>query len=501
MLMKLLRLFFFFGGILFLFSACNHKKTELVWDKNFPALGSQSSPRTADLNGDGVLDIVIGAGENENQYSNQGILALDGQNGEILWQQEAPDQVFGSATFLDITEDGVPDVFIGGRSCHLKALNGKTGKVLWAYDYRQHTQDSVLQYARFNFYNSILVPDQNSDGLLDLLIQNGGNVKAAPHTTENRFPGVLMLLDSKTGAILAASAMPDGNESYMTPLYIVQPDGQEYIIFGTGGETLDGSLYSVLFADFKSGNLSSAKRLVSEIKHGFIAPPVAVDISQDGYLDIVAISHGSTVFAIDGKTQQVLWKQKIPETESSNTFAVGYFTSDDIPDFFTFVSKGEWPFNTGSVQILLDGKDGSIAYQAEMGCTGFSSPVVYDLNNDGRDEVILSINEFDCALGFANANSIAIKNKLIAIDFSKNAVYPIDELAEFKNVFSTPWIGDLDGDGYLDIIHCQYYHPSTIAILSFVGMRIKRISTSIPMRKPMVWGAYMGSDGKGVFVK
>ena len=43
------------------------------------------------------------------------------------------DQIFGSASFLDINRDGVPDVIIGGRAAELKAINGKNGKVLWAF--------------------------------------------------------------------------------------------------------------------------------------------------------------------------------------------------------------------------------------------------------------------------------------------------------------------------------------------------------------------------------
>jgi hypothetical protein len=51
-----------------LLSACNavasKEKSELIWNKNLPVIGSQSSPRTTDLNKDGVLDIVMGAGKN-----------------------------------------------------------------------------------------------------------------------------------------------------------------------------------------------------------------------------------------------------------------------------------------------------------------------------------------------------------------------------------------------------------------------------------------------------
>src|SRR6267378_76450 len=114
----------FIGFVALLFLVhCGRRKSELVWDK------------------------VMGAGQNEFQFSKQGILALNGKTGELLWQQAATDQVYGSATFCDITGDGVKDVFIGGRSPHFRALNGKTGAVLWEYKVDQHKDDSIMKYA------------------------------------------------------------------------------------------------------------------------------------------------------------------------------------------------------------------------------------------------------------------------------------------------------------------------------------------------------------------
>lgn len=475
------------------------KKSELVWDKNFPGIGSQSSPRTTDLNGDGILDVVIGAGQNEYQQSDQGILALDGRTGHLLWEAASEDQVYGCATLLDITGDHVDDVFIGGRSPYFKALNGRNGKTIWEYKYH-HENDPILRHAKFNFNNSVLLPDQNGDGVSDLLTVNGGNSKAAPYATEDRFPGVMILFDSKSGEVLAADTMPDGRESYMSPVWFSPgDDGEPVIIFGTGGETISGNLYAVRLSDLMARKLSAARVIAAEKGHGFIAPPTLADITRDGVPDVIAISHGSTVFAIDGKNDQLLWKRNIPETESSNSLAAGFFTDDDIPDLFTFVSKGQWPNSTGSLQVMLDGRDGTIAYIDSIGCTGFSSPVVYDINRDGRDEAIISINEYDCSLGFAGRFPTVMENKLIAIDFGKHTVQTIDQQTRFKNIFTTPWIGDMDDDGYLDIVHCQYFHYGDL--LSFRGMRMKRIATPIKMKDDPAWGAYMGSEGNGIFRK
>ncbi len=487
-----------FFSILVLFAHCSSKKTEIAWDKNISVIGSQSSPRAADLNKDGVLDIVMGAGKNEYQFCEQGILAFDGKTGDLLWQQEAIDQVFGSATFYDITGDDIQDIFIGGRSNQLKSLDGRTGNIIWVYEYR-YEEDPILQYANRNFYNSVLTPDQNGDGFPELMVQNGGNPKAEPYSTEGRNPGVLMLLDIKTGAIIAADTMPDGKESYMSALCFTQPGADDpNILFGTGGETISGNLYVAKLSDLTGKELSNARIIASEEGHGFIAPPVMADITDDGLLDIVAISHRSTVFAIDGENYDHLWERHLENAESSNSFAVGYFTDDKIPDFFTFVSIGQWPDNTGSLQILLDGRNGEIVYKNSMGCTGFSSPVVYDLDGDGSDEAILSINEFDCSRGYIDQNTNEIENKLILIDFKRGLVKEIEHLAKFKNIFSTPWIGDMDADGYLDIVHCQYYNPTSDPLL-FLGMRIKRISTNVRIDNPPAWGAYMGSAGNGIF--
>ncbi len=476
---------------------CTNKKSELVWETKLYQIGSQSSPRTADLNGDGVLDIVIGAAKGEYQHTEQGILAINGDTGEVLWQQEASDQVFGSATFNDITGDGVQDVLISGRSRNLKALDGTNGKVIWDYSY-QFEHDSILQYARFNFYNSVLVPDQNQDGIRDLLVINGGNSKVMPNTEKNRFPGVLMVFDSKTGQILAADTMPDGKESYMSPVCFSQPGSdKKQIVFGTGGETISGNLYIADLADLMANDLSGAKVLASETGHGFIAPPVLADISGDGFYDIVAISHASTIVAIDGKLGERIWETNIPHTESSSSFAVGNFTGDQVPDFFTFVSMGVWPGSTTSIQIMLDGKNGHISYQDSLGCVTFSSPVAYDLNGDGIDEAILSYNNYPCDWDI-EVDGLEIENLLVAINFNNGSISSIDGTKGFKNVFSTPWIGDLDGDGYLDIVYSQCYSPNS-NILSFLGMNIKRISSNVSMNEPTVWGGYMGSNGDGVY--
>lgn len=463
--------------------ACEQKKTEMVWEKSFYQIGSQSSPKTSDLNKDGVQDIVIGAGLAEMAETDQGVIALDGKTGEILWEHPATASMVGSASIYDINEDGIDDVIIGGRGANLFALDGKTGEEIWSYTF-QFEDHPVLRYARYNFYNSSLIADQNGDGISDLLTINGGNWEVPANSLAGRQPGVLMLFDLKTGDIIAADTMPDGKESYMSPICFQQTDSEELsIIIGTGGETISGNLYLTNISDLHNNNLKNAKRIASEQMHGFIAPPTVSDITGDGYLDIISISHASTLSAWDGKTHKELWKHQFPHRETSNSLTMGYFTEDETLDVFAMMSKGVWPNYTKGYQVMVDGQTGEIAYEdSAMGCFTLSSALAYDLNGDGRDEVILSNNEYDCSLTVAVEDSvnIDITHALLYYDFKTKALKTIDRQQGFKNFYSSPWLGDLDEDSYLDIVYPIYFQPGQIS--RFMGMKMRRISTAVKMK-------------------
>ena len=85
-----------------LFTASIQAEAQNSWSKPFSGIGTFSSPRVTDLNGDGVADIIIGAGREEFQACDSAVMALDGKSGALLWNVSATDQIFGSAAFLDI---------------------------------------------------------------------------------------------------------------------------------------------------------------------------------------------------------------------------------------------------------------------------------------------------------------------------------------------------------------------------------------------------------------
>lgn len=482
--------------ILFLtFLGCASKESVIVWKKSIYKMSSQSSPRAADLNQDGIKDIILGAGESELMPIDNGIIAFDGVSGDIIWQQKAPGQIVGSGLLIDVNEDEVSDIIIGGRGSYLSALNGTDGDVIWQFSVVD-TTDSILRYAKYNFFNSVLVPDSDQDELPDILTINGGNYDAAPNEMQDRYPGVLLLLSSADGSVIAADTMPDGLESYMTPIY--EPKTQQ-LLFGTGGETFGGNLYTVFLEDFISQGISDAKIIFTDTAQGFIAPPVLADINNDDVPEAIGSSHAGHTYAIDLTNGLIMWDTVFQGLECSSAFAVGNFSDDKIPDIVAVFCRGKWPTYHGAHQFVLNGATGTVIFETELGCISIGSPVVFDFNRDGFDEFVYSSNEFDCSFTFSDDTLTPpdIANRLVCVDVFNNRIQQIDRSRDFRNFFSTPLLDDLDNDGYLDIVYVQNYAGDHIYVNH--GFQLKRISSSFKFRQGPVWGGYLGNQGNGIY--
>lgn len=481
---------FIFSIVLFLFFSSYGLVAQETWSKILPDIGSFSSPRIADLNNDNVGDIILGAGRKEFQASDSAVVALDGKTGKVLWKVGAKDQIFGSAAVHDITGDGVLDVVINGRSAELIAIDGPTGKVLWRF-----IKPKGEEKQWFNFYNPQFIEDQNNDGQKDILISNGGDVLAEPNDP-NRPTGHLVIIDSKTGNVISKAPMPDGGEIYMS-VSVLPHESETFksVIFGTGGETIGGNLYVTSIAEIKSGDLSKSVKLASSDTKGFVGPGAWVDINEDGHHDIVANSVDGRLLAFDGITHAPLWVVTVPNTEAYGSVAIGFFNDDTVPDFFVSFAQGVWPDLGWSKQIMVNGKTGEIEFEDTLGFYQMSSPIAVDLNGDGKDEALLPMN-------YQITNEFQMKffhNNIMAIEFIEKVAAELDLQYEGNNLSSTPWIGDLDGNGFLDIV---YLHGTNVKkTYTFDGIRINRIDTKFPLTGKILWGSYMGSDYNGVFTK
>ena len=465
-------------------------KAQSNWSVSFKGIGTFSSPRITDLNGDGTGDVVFGAGREEFMACDSAVIALDGLTGKMLWHLHADDQIFGSPSFKDINADGIMDVFIGGRSAEFFAINGKTGQVLWKFNKKQGKQKW------YNFYNPQFIRDQDGDGMEDILISNGGNVLAEPYVEKKRYPGNLVVLSSRDGTVLAKAPMPDKKETYMSVSALPLDDGNDYqVIFGTGGETVGGNLFVTTLSSILKGDLSTARLLDSSPGKGYIGPAAWVDITGDSFPDIIANAVEGKLVSFNGKTHEPIWSVKVPNSEAYSSIAPGYFTPDSTPDFFVSYAIGRWPALEWSKQVMVDGASGKISYMDSLGFYQTSTPVVLDLDGNGKDEALLSVNIHI----YDQLNSRALYNMIVSLDFNTGQANQFTDPLKGSNISSTPWIGDLNGDHLLDMV---YIHGTNIhKTYTFDGMQVNRVATKIPIHGAIRWGSYMGSNYDGVYGK
>ncbi len=484
--------FIYFLLMFLLFISCK-KKENSNWTIEVPAISSSSSPQCIDLNDDDILDIVMGAGGLEWSKTKMGVVAIDGANGELIWSVPANNQIVGSAVFQELSGDQTPDVIIGGRSAELFAINGKNGEVIWRFLDVQKNNTTGW----YNFYNPQIVEDQDNDNFKDILICNGGDA-TIPASVKNRPIGKIMLISGKTGEIIAQDEMPDLRETYFTPVLFgddINPD----IVFGSGGETWPGHLYLCKLSDVLNNSISkNAIVLDSSNKKGYIAPPILADLNNDKQLDIIFNTAEGKTKLIDGKSKKMIWEVSKDSSEVFSQPAVGYFLGKDAYlDVFVNYAIGTFPEYSHAVQYLINGKTGKIEKTFKSKSFTYSSPLTADIDNDGVDEVIFTDNEEKLI-----ENKTKPYYQIFVRDFAKNKKYAISKPINGACFASTPFLGDLDKDGKLDLVFSGspaitlYFPGNTTFEKAAMNLQVHREKLVHINAKNTRWGNYLGKESK-----
>lgn len=481
--------------------ACRFSKTD-SWQTTLHGITSQSSPKAADLTGDGIGDVVLGAGGPEWSPTEAGVVALDGADGRLLWRVPTRNQIVGSAQFQDITGDGTPDVFIGGRSAELRAIDGKTGRPLWEF-FNTTDRAGPRRAGWFNFFTPQWTPDLDGDGLRDLLVTNGGDALAPPGMPA-RPTGRVLLVSARTGKLLHMAFVPDGRETYCSPLLtnFGRPGGPLAVVFGTGGETLPGHLYVAPFDDVRAGRFTRAVAVDSGRRKGFVAPPLLADLTGDGVPDLVVNAVEGRTVLIDGATLKKRWQVSYPNAEVYSMPTVGFFTGNDrVPDVFVAYHIGTYPDFSEAVQVLIDGKTGRVAREIHAGAFTYASPLTADLTGDGRDDALLVVIDEKTTGGDPKP-----VYGLAVYDFFRGKIHRLGPETPGANFASTPWLGDLDGDDRLDLLTCgspaltKRFPGSTTFQKPDLSLIVQRLRLGTGPRPDAVrWGSYLGNRSDGIF--
>ncbi|XP_053681189.1 uncharacterized protein LOC128732052 [Anopheles nili] len=350
---------------------CTQITVQNVWTRVVARVNSESPLRMLDANGDGVEDVIVGYGIDEmldegvrgyipqctsrktgiTDLCGGGLLALNGINGDTLWQRWTSFTIFSLKCNIDINGDGGQDCVAAGRGGLILAIDGHTGRILW--ELKDYSDLESYAEISIDLYTINVVRDLNSDGVSDII---------AVHVeeTQRAHGGHIKLISGATGAILRSIPTPYREEMFVPIQVLARPDGTEAFLVITGGQNSPGGVY-VLAQEhlMKYPGESAFEPIVRLESSGFMVPAVLADLNGDGVEDITVSSFNSTVFAFDGANKTLLWSFTIADSESVSSIVPGHFDHDNVTDFMVKYNTGPgFPIYYYSQTAIINGTNG-----------------------------------------------------------------------------------------------------------------------------------------------
>jgi outer membrane protein assembly factor BamB len=307
-------------------------------------------PAAADIDGDGLPEIIVGQGTHDVLGGSLEIHALNGEDLSTLWSYTSTSTsergFFASPMFHDCNGDGILDVLLGSMDDHFYALNGPDGTSIWK-------SPKGLHYIRA----TSAMDDIDNDGEQEIVgLDNAAQMR---------------LYDADTGAIEWETKLGYGVGS--SPL-IADLDGDGYgeiasFMVVTGGIQVLNHDGSVLWNDTSRSD--------------FYSSPTIAQIDGDGLPDlIVGDFNNHTILAYRGTDGTPLWQTVLPDNVRAQSSLV---TADVDGD--------------GEIEVLALGKDRNLfSIDAQTGAIEwtfgverpFGQPTIWDLDQDGIAEIVLS---------------------------------------------------------------------------------------------------------------
>lgn len=389
-----------------------------------------SSPVLADLNEDGVQDIIVGTtaqnGAADNARNRPTVLVAMQGNGQLLWSKTLDAPIESSPAVGDIDHDGHLDVVVstGGDAGDLRH-NGSViafdhnGGQLWRFN----LVDDSPKGSSAGAFSSPTLCDVDGDGQLEIAIGGwdqriyliGANGKALWFNLNRppKFPvdGGYYNADS----IWSTAACADLNG-----------DGQQEIIIGadiTGGGTLPDGTHTqnggFLYIFDKDGKVLVRRHFPETI----YSSPAVGDLNQDGRPEIVVGT--GYYWWNDGGRKMTSYVYAFDTSQVFN--GAPYADPAKLPDLSGWPQQTNYP--------------------------GFSSPALADLDGDGKLEVIIGTGDpfkqnNDGIPGVGQVYAWHADGQLV----SGWPVSPKNGLNADAQITSSPTVADIDGDGQLEVL-------------------------------------------------
>lgn len=411
-----------------------------------------NTPAVSDLTQDGGKEVVFGSTEGT-------LYCLNGKNGALIWKDKPPikDSVVkgfeASVAIADLNNDGIKDVVAAPVGNYVYAYSGDTGKKLWEFDIgdREIRSTSPVIYGAKGKDPVIVCGD--SDGEVFALYGSSGKVKwtvkvsdftehlsfvladinsdQIPEIITSTMNGDIFCSNIENGTILWKKNYPDCRFYNQPVVFNSSKERTPYLIISTGQK-------GVMFIDSRSGEI--VWNLLSDAQ--VISTPSLCDVNSNQKLDLA-------IYPYDGKnmlflelenTGEILWPK------AGGNLANTRFYSDVLDDIRLFsgfekgninisgvdinshfngyqnIEKGQYYYKIGKL------KEAELFYKNAFG--------LFDTAGDTRGKLIceLCLLEIELNRGdFKNIGNIELLlKKAEGYDFQEGQIYSLRLLAKYN---------------------------------------------------------------------
>lgn len=241
------------------------------------------------------------------------------------------------------------------------ALNGKNGDVLWQLRPNEMITDIPMAMPStlvVDLYTVNGIRDLDEDSVPDVL---AARVEEHRSLDSSTITGQIIIISGQSGKIIRIVPTPNREELYVPIQIHTQTDGTEMLLVTTGGQNAPGGVYLIPLNTIMDH--SKVDEFITVIRcelSGFMVPAILVDLNEDGIDDIVVSSFNSTVYAFDGQTHAILWEFTFADSESTSSIVPGHYNNDNITDFMVKYNCGPgFPVYYYSQTQIINGKNGT----------------------------------------------------------------------------------------------------------------------------------------------